>query len=70
VGAIEWQFEEVNKPQQMDSYNCGLFAFAFIWCFAYGLDMTMLPVVGDQLRISLIYFVLMSGAAREGKQRA
>jgi len=67
-GAIEWQFNEDNTPQQMDHYNCGLFAFAFIWCFAYGLDMTTSPVNGDQLRLSLILYVLMSGAPREKTQ--
>lgn len=70
VKAIEWQMEEVNTPRQKDHYNCGLFAFAFIWCFAHGLDMTSFPVVGDHLRLSLIYYVLMSGTAREETQRA
>jgi len=70
VGVIEWQFDEVNTPRQVDGYNCGLFAVAFIWCFVFGLDMTTFPVDGDQLRLSLIYYVLMSGAAREEKQRA
>ena len=70
VGSVDWQFEEVNTPRQMDGYNCGLFAVAFIWCFAYGLDMTTFRVDGDQLRLSLIFFVLMSGSARERSQRA
>jgi len=70
VGAIEWQCEEVSTPRQVNGYNCGLFAVAIIWCFAFGLDMTTFPVDGDQLRLSLIYYVLMSGAAREETQRA
>ena len=70
VGAVEWQFEEVNTPRQMDGYNCGLFALVFLSCFAYGLDMTSFPVDGDHLRLSLIFYVLMSGAARGETQRA
>jgi len=70
VGSIEWQFDEINTPRQMDGCNCGLFAVAFIWCFAYRLDMTSFRVDGDQLRLSLIFFVLMSGAAGTGPYRA
>jgi len=57
VGSIEWQFEEVNTPRQMDGYNVGLFAVDFIWCFAYGLDLTSFRVDGDQWRLSFIFFV-------------
>jgi len=70
VGSIKWQFYEVNTPRQMDGYNCGLFAVAFTWCFSYRLDMTSFRVDGDQLRLSLIFFILMSGAAGAGPQRA
>jgi len=27
---------KVNQPAQHDDYNCGLFAFAYIWCSVYG----------------------------------
>ena len=57
VGSIEWQFEEVNTPRQMDGYNVELFAVDFIWCFAYGLDLTSFRVDGDQWRLSFIFFV-------------
>lgn len=62
---INWTVEdEVNHPRQQDSHNCGLFAFAFVWCFVYGIDFASLPVVGDELRLSLLHFVLMCGRAR------
>jgi len=65
---IEWKWLEVNKPAQHDGYNCGLFAFAYIWCSVYGLDFESLPVDGDHMRLSFIYFVLMNGQARGARQ--
>ena len=70
VGGIEWTVHKVNSPRQGDSYNCGLFAFTYIWCTIYRQDWTSVVVVGDQLRLSLIYFVLMCGRAREGNRAA
>jgi len=65
VGDIEWKLVEANKPARRDDYNCGLFAFAHIWCSVHGLDFSSLPFDGDHLRLSLIYFVLMNGLARD-----
>lgn len=33
---VDWTVaNEVNQPQQQDAYNCGLFAFAHVWCTAW-----------------------------------
>ena len=68
VAVHEWAVDEVNTPRQQDPYNCGLFAFAYIWCYVHGQDLSSLSVVGDQLRLSLIFFVLKCGGARLKKQ--
>lgn len=66
---IDWTVEdEVNHPRQQDSHNCALFAFAYVWCFVYGLDFAFLPVIGDELRLSLLHFVIMRGRARAAQQ--
>jgi len=70
VGAVECHFEEVKTPRQMKGYNFGLFSLALLSCFACGIDMTSFAVNGDQLRISLLFYVVMSGAARGKKRRA
>lgn len=51
--------DKVNGPRQQESHNCGLFAFAYIWCIVSGLDIASLPDVGDELRLSLLHLVLM-----------
>ncbi|KAK1867731.1 hypothetical protein I4F81_010233 [Pyropia yezoensis] len=62
---IDWTVEdEVNYPRQQDSHNCAPFAFAYIWCFVYDLDFASLPIIGDELRLSLLHFVIMRGRAR------
>lgn len=53
--------DEVNEPAQRDGYNCGLFAFAYIWCSVCGVDFVSLHVVGDAVRLFLLHYVLMSG---------
>lgn len=60
--------DEVNQPAQQDGYNCGLFAFAHIWCHVHGQDLASLPVVGDHLRLSFLHFILKSGVARAAEQ--
>eukprot|EP00168_Porphyra_purpurea_P000864 TRINITY_DN1099_c0_g1_i7.p2 TRINITY_DN1099_c0_g1~~TRINITY_DN1099_c0_g1_i7.p2 ORF type:complete len:115 (+),score=15.09 TRINITY_DN1099_c0_g1_i7:275-619(+) len=33
----EWRVDdEVNRPMQQDTHNCGLFAFTFLWCTIHG----------------------------------
>lgn len=62
VEDIRWTVnDEVNQPSQRDGYNCGPFAFAYIWCCVCGKDFAPLPVVRDALRLSFIHFVLISG---------
>lgn len=68
VEDIQWRTdEEINRPTQQDGYNCGLFAFSFLWCSVHGVDFASLPVVGDHLRLSLLHFVLQSGRSRQAQ---
>jgi len=69
VGGAEWTVDHVNSPGQEDGYNCGLYAFSYIWCTVYEQDWGSVVVSGDQLRLSLIYFVLMCGHARQQSPR-
>ena len=70
VGGIEWTVDQVISPRQEDSYNCRLFAFTYIWCTIHKQDWTSVVLVGDQLMLSIIYFLLMCGRSREGARRA
>lgn len=66
---IPWRTEkEVNRPLQQDSHNCGVFAFAFVWCSIHGVNIASLNVVGDHLRLSLLYFILQCGVARAAQR--
>jgi len=64
VGGIEWTVDQVISPRQEDSNNCRLFAFTYIWCTIHRQDWTSVVLVGDQLILSIIYFLLMCGRSR------
>lgn len=69
-GEIDWIVDdEVNEPSQRDSYNCGLFAFAHVWFSVHGYDFASISVSCDELRLSLMQFVLKSGEDQPAGQR-
>jgi len=54
---------------QQDHYNCGMSALSLIQCFIPRVEFFPLLVVGEHLRLSLLYLVNRAGACEQRSWR-
>ncbi|OSX75126.1 hypothetical protein BU14_0254s0006 [Porphyra umbilicalis] len=71
--SLQWQPPSyVNEPVQRDGDSCGAFSLAHLWCVACDIDLRDIYVVGDHLRMGLLFTVVTKGfhydALRAGRR--
>jgi len=71
--SLHWQPPSyVNEPVQRDGDSCGAFSLAHLWCVACDIDLRDIYVVGDHLRMGLLFTLITKGfqydALRAGRR--
>jgi len=67
----KWKVSFVNKPYQRDSYNCGPFALAHLWCALTGEELGKIPgLIGDHMRLGILFTLLHCGKRYEDARLA
>jgi len=67
----KWKVSFVNKPYKRDSYNCGPFALAHLWCALTGEELGKIPgLIGDHMRLGILFTLLHCGKRYEDARLA